>query len=90
MVLVLIGRELQAYLAPLDRPRVVIDLGTVRHVSSAALGMLVAARTAVELRGGRICLANVGEKVREVFRAANFQKVLPVHPSVDAAVASLA
>jgi anti-anti-sigma factor len=84
-----IGRELRAYIERLDKPRIVIDLGTVRQVSSAALGMLVAARTAVAMRGGRVCVAGAGERVREVFRAANFQKVLPVHGSVDDAVASL-
>ena len=85
-----IGQELRDYIERLEQPRLVIDLGTVLEISSAALGMLVSARTAAAMRGGRVCVASAGERVRDVFRAANFQKVLSIHDSVDAAVESLA
>jgi anti-anti-sigma factor len=83
-----IGHELREYIERLDKPRIVIDLGTVLEISSAALGMLVSARTSAELHGGSVCLTNVRDRVYNVFRAGKFLKMLPIHDSVDAAVES--
>jgi anti-anti-sigma factor len=62
-----LGNELTAFVAPLDAPRLVIDLENVRFLSSAALGMLVTIRNAVNERGGRMCLAGVRNDVKQVF-----------------------
>jgi anti-anti-sigma factor len=83
-----IGHELRSCIEGLEKPKIVIDLGTVLEISSAALGMLVSARTSTDLQGGSACLANVQDRVFDVFRAGKFQKTLPIHDSVDAAIGS--
>ena len=83
-------REMCRFIEHIEEPRLVIDFGGVQHVSSAALGMLVTAKAAADARGGRICLANVHETVREVFRIGKLDKIFPIYDTTDAAVATLA
>jgi anti-anti-sigma factor len=84
-----LGRQLHDYLEPLDVPRVVIDLGGIEHLSSAALSMLMFARSTVDSRGGSICLAAANDNILEVFDVVSFGKVFPLHPTTQAAVVSL-
>ncbi|MHC4103222.1 MAG: STAS domain-containing protein, partial [Planctomycetota bacterium] len=74
----------------LDKPKVVIDLGAVSQISSAAIGMLITAKTITEVRGGRYCLAHVGDDAREILRAGKLEKILSIHASTDAAIGSIA
>ena len=85
-----LGQELYSCIERLDKPKVIIDLGAVSQISSAAIGMLITARTTAEVRGGRSCLANVGDEVREVLRASSIEKILSVHTTMDAAIRSIA
>ena len=81
-----LGHELCSYIEHLERPRVVLDLGAVSHISSTAVGMLITAKTTAELRGGRICLANVRDGLLEIFKVTNIQRMLRVYGTTDAAV----
>jgi anti-sigma B factor antagonist len=84
-----LGDEIYHLLKPVDAPRVVIDLDAVEHMSSAALGMLVALRTVVEKRGGKVCLAHVRPELQQVFKITKLHKILKIHDDSAKAVASL-
>jgi anti-anti-sigma factor len=85
-----LGTELQSHIGTLESPRIVLDLGDVDHLSSAALGMLVDVNTAATARGGRLCLANLSDEARELFKLVRLGRLLPIHDTTDAAVASMA
>ncbi|MHC4828244.1 MAG: STAS domain-containing protein [Planctomycetota bacterium] len=85
-----LGQDLYSYIERLDKPKVVIDLGAVSQISSAAIGMLITAKTITEVRGGRYCLAHVGDDAREILRAGKLEKILSIHASTDAAIRSIA
>jgi anti-anti-sigma factor len=82
--------ELEALVAEMDVPKLVIDFERVRFLSSAALGMLVAINELATDRGGTLCVANVASEVYEVFVLTNIPAVLKIHATVKEAVRSLA
>ena len=84
-----LGDEIYRHVKTIERPRLVIDLDKVRHLSSAALGMLVALKKVVEKKDGRICLANVRDDIRKVFKITKLDKMLKIHNSAEKAVGSL-
>lgn len=84
-----LGKELAAFVAPLDAPRLVIDLENVTFLSSAALGMLVTIRNAVQERGGRLCLAGVRTDVRRVFELTRMDLIFEFHDTRAAAIKQL-
>ena len=81
--------ELETFVTGLPDPRVVLDLGNVAHLSSSALGMLVAMKSSTEGRSGALALANVRPELLEIFKLTRLDKVLAIHDGVDPAVASL-
>ncbi|MHC4414029.1 MAG: STAS domain-containing protein [Planctomycetota bacterium] len=85
-----LGDDIYRHLKPVDDPRLVVDLANVHHLSSSALGMLIALRTVVQKKDGKICLANVKKDLREIFKLTNLHKLLNIHDSTDKAVTSLA
>ncbi|MHC5023034.1 MAG: STAS domain-containing protein [Planctomycetota bacterium] len=81
-----LGADLKDYVTPIPTPRVVLDLDPVRFMSSAALGMLLVVRSAVEDRGGKIGLANVHPDIVQVFKITKLHKVLKIHDTTEKAV----
>lgn len=64
----------------------VVDLGGVDYMSSVGLRALM--RVAKEAKGASIgiCVANLNSTMLEIFQISRFDKIFPVHESVDAAV----
>jgi anti-sigma B factor antagonist len=84
------GDAVYRHIKRFDAPKVVIDLGNVQHMSSAALGMLVALRTVIETKkGGQLRLANLRDDLLQIFKLTKLHKVLKIHEGVDEALASL-
>ena len=85
-----LGDQIYHHLKTVDAPRVVVDLGNVRHLSSAALGMLIALRKViVDKQGGKIALANVREELRKVFRITKLDRLMKIHDGTQQAIAAL-
>ena len=83
------GDQIYHHIKKLEAPRVVVDLDNVHHLSSAAIGMLIALRKIIEQRAGKICIANVSSDLWEIFKLTNLQKLLKIHDGTDKAVKSL-
>lgn len=80
---------LAARLAEAPGPRhAVLDLGAVRQVNSAAIGILINFQKRVRDAGGALKVCQADPHVAEVFRLTKMDQVLDIHPSRSAAIAS--
>jgi anti-sigma B factor antagonist len=85
-----LGDGIYQQIKPLEAPKVVIDLSHVDHLSSAALGMLIALRrVVVEKKGGGIAIANVNKDLRSIFKMTRLDKLAKMCASTEKAVQSL-
>jgi anti-sigma B factor antagonist len=85
-----LGDGIYQQIKPLEAPKVVIDLSHVDHLSSAALGMLIALRkVVVEKKGGGIAIANVNKDLRSIFKMTRVDKLARMCASTEKAVQSL-
>ncbi len=66
--------------------RIVVDLSGVNYISSAGLGVFIAARNRVIEKGGSIVLLNLSKPVREIFRALSMDEYMNVAASMQDAI----
>lgn len=67
-----------------------LDFSGVDYISSVGLRVLMLAAKQSRAQQGKMAIAALTPMVAEVFQISRFHLVLPVHPDVAAAVASLA
>ena len=85
-----LGDAMYHQIRPLNAPKVVVDLGNVEHLSSAALGMIIALRkVVVEKKGGGIAIANVNKNLQSIFKMTRLDKLAPMCDSTAKAVRKL-
>ncbi len=63
------------------RPRLIIDLGAVEYIDSAALGLLVASLKRCRERGGQMVLTSLAQPVRIIFELTQMDQVFPIAAS---------
>ena len=96
-VVVRLGGELDLYNAPVVRDtlldacgrapgRIVLDLGEVEFIDSTALGVVIEARASLDSR--RLLLAAPSIDVRRTLKVSGIDRHLPVHDSVESALAA--
>ena len=85
-----VGDQIYEFLEDLIAPKVVIDLGSVDHLSSSALGMLIALRAVVEKDGGVLCVANISDDLQALLKMTKLHKVIQIYNSLKEAVGSMA
>jgi anti-anti-sigma factor len=68
--------------------RLVLDLSEVEFIDSTALGALIEARAALDSRGA-LLLAAPARETRRALEVSGLDRHLPVHDSVDAALAEI-
>jgi anti-sigma B factor antagonist len=68
----------------------VVDLAQVPFIDSAGLAALVSALKATRRVGGSVLLSGVQPQARTVFSLTMLDQVFAIHPSLEAALASLA
>jgi anti-sigma B factor antagonist len=85
-----LGDAIYHQIKPLETPKVVIDLSHVDHLSSAALGMLIALRkVVVEKKGGGLAIANVSKDLRSIFKMTRLDRLATMCESTEKAVQSV-
>lgn len=72
------------------RTQLVLDLGSVTYIDSGGLGELVRTYTTAKSKQGRVCIANIPEKVENLLAITKLLTVFDVYETDDAAVANLA
>jgi anti-anti-sigma factor len=82
-----VERALLAIMAP--GARVVLDLSAITYISSAGLRVLLKAAKEARAAGGAFALAAPQPAVREVLDVSGFDRIIAIHPTPAAAIASL-
>ena len=82
-----IGRELEELAAQMDDPRLIINFATVKHISSAMLGVLVSLHKKITARQGHLALAAIRPEVMEVFTMTGLDALLIIYRNTDEALA---
>ena len=72
-----------------DHKSLVVDLAAIDYISSAGLRVLLVAAKAARQRGGSLLLVAPKPAIVEILKISGFDKILPIHPTMDAAVAAL-
>jgi anti-anti-sigma factor len=67
----------------------VIDLSGVDYISSAGLRALMLGSKQARSAGTNLAVAALQPVVLEIFQISRFDKLLPCHPTVDAALAAV-
>jgi anti-sigma B factor antagonist len=67
-------------------PRLLISLERVGFMDSSGLSVLVSAMKAQRRAGAELAIACVHEQILKIFTVTGLDRVLPIHPSVDAVV----
>jgi anti-sigma B factor antagonist len=83
-----IGTGLNVLIDERTNPKLLLDFGSVDHLSSAALGMLINANKRVKEKNGQLRLANIKPQIFEVFVITKLNKLFKILPSRDEALAS--
>ena len=83
----LLKEKVQA-LVQQGRRKLVLDLAGVSYVDSAGLGELLQTRSAANVHGGALKLANVGRRIHDLLAATKLLSVFESYDSETAAIAS--
>src|SRR3954462_6433767 len=82
-----IGTGLNVLIDERTNPKLLLDFGSVDHLSSAALGMLIHPHKRGKEKKGRLRRANIKPQIFEVFVITKLNKLFKILPSRDEALA---
>jgi anti-sigma B factor antagonist len=83
-----IGQGLNVLIDERTNPKLLLDFGSVDHLSSAALGMLINANKRVKEKNGQLRLTNIKPQIFEVFVITKLNKLFRIFPTRAEALAS--
>ncbi|MBI5366147.1 MAG: STAS domain-containing protein [Planctomycetes bacterium] len=83
-----IAQELNKLADAPYKVKLVIDFNKVDYLSSAVLGKIIALNKKVAADKGQLRLCCIKPSILEVFKITKLDKVVAIHPSREAAVAS--
>lgn len=72
-----------------DTQAVVVDMDSVRYISSAGLRVIMQGVRRMQQQGGYLALCSLSDDVRTVFETSGFDQLVQIHPSRAAAAAAL-
>jgi anti-sigma B factor antagonist len=88
---IVLGRESQqlesatANLIREEQKKVILDLSGVTRIDSTGVGMILMSANQMKKAGGQLRLAGATEHVQQVLKLASVHKLVPLHPTADAA-----
>ena len=68
--------------------KLIINLGSVNHLNSTALGLLVSTHTNYAKRSGAVKLCNVEKRINNILVITKLSMVFEAHPSLETALTS--
>ncbi len=83
-----IEQEIRTAIDAEKHPRVLICFKNVEHMSSAALGTLLALKDSIEKKGGELRLSSIDRRIYEMFVITKLNRLFSIHESVEQAAAS--
>jgi anti-anti-sigma factor len=78
-----LGDDLCRLVASRATPRLIMDLRQARHVSSAALSMLVRVRRKIQDAEGKLAVCLAGGEVRSVFTVTGLEPLFAFAPTPE-------
>ncbi len=69
--------------------RLVLDLGQLTFIDSSGIGALISCLSRMNAKSGQFCLCGVGSTIRGAFEMVNLDRIMPIHATREAAVASI-
>jgi anti-anti-sigma factor len=69
--------------------RLLLDFAELQYISSAGLRIVLLAAKRMKAAGGKLALCSLNPQIAEVFEISGFSRILDIHPSRDAALATL-
>jgi anti-sigma B factor antagonist len=70
-------------------PKLVLDFSGVNYIDSSGLATLIEYFQAVQSYGGKMALASLSPRVKNVFEIVRLEQIFSLHPDVPAALAAL-
>ena len=95
-----LGGEIDLYTAPEfkermvaliedGKKRIVVDLSAATFIDSTTLGVLVGGVKRLRPTGGSLALVCTDQNITKIFEITGLDRVFPIHPSRDAALAAV-
>ncbi len=84
-----IGEQINAVIADVLAPRLVVDFANVGHLSSSALGMLITLHNRIRQRNGRLALCNIQPPIFEIFTITRLSDIFAITATRDEAIAAV-
>jgi anti-sigma B factor antagonist len=84
--------KLREYLKPLSTqktPKLLLDFAGVNYIDSSGLATLIEYFQAVQNYGGKMALASLSPRVKNVFEIVRLEQIFSLHPDVPSALAAL-
>lgn len=78
-----------AFAVTAKQARIVVNLAGVSFLSSIGIRMLMTAARGQQQRGGKIVFAAPASMVKRVLETAGIDRLVPVHDSVEEAIAAV-
>ena len=96
-----LGGEIDLYTAPEfkermvaliedGKKRIVVDLSAATFIDSTTLGVLVGGVKRLRPTGGTLALVCTDQNITKIFEITGLDRVFPIHPSRDEALAAVA
>jgi anti-anti-sigma factor len=85
----LIEKQFKATIEASESPRLVLDMEQVEHVSSIMLSVLIEARSTTLDRKGRIALAAIQPRLRDLLEIVRIHDLFETYASTESAVTAL-
>ncbi len=84
-----VGDELYKLVSEQGLSRLIIDLGSIKMLSSQALSVLLNLRKMVEEATGEIAISGVDPRLYRVFKVTNLQNLFEFYQDNDQAIAAM-
>ncbi len=81
-------QALESAISP-DDGCMVLDLGGVPYISSAGLRVVLLVAKTLQKQKAKMAVCSLSPPIQEIFQISGFDKIIPVYPSRQEAIASL-
>ena len=79
---------LEAAISPDDKT-MVLDFGGISYISSAGLRVVLLVAKTLQKQHAKMAVCSLSGPIREIFEISGFDKIIPVYPSRQEALAGL-
>lgn len=69
--------------------KVILDMENLTYISSAGLRVILMTAKTLQKQKAKFAICTLAPSIQEVFRISGFDRIIPIHESLDAAITSL-